>query len=60
VAAGVVAAQAASAVLYGVSPLAPLPLLGTVAVMSLGALVATWVPARRAGLVDPREVISAD
>ena len=59
-AAGVVAARAAGAVLYGVSPLAPLPLVGTVSAMGLAALVATWVPARRAGRVDPREVIAAE
>jgi putative ABC transport system permease protein len=57
---GIGAARAAGALLHGVSPLAPVPLFATVAAMGLAALVATWLPARRVGRVDPREVIAAE
>lgn len=56
---GIVGARAASALLYGVSPLDPVSLVGATAVMGLATIIATWLPARRAGQVDPREVITA-
>ncbi|MFV1988364.1 MAG: hypothetical protein ACC682_13870 [Gemmatimonadota bacterium] len=49
-----------SGVLYGVSPLDPLT-YGTVAIVLTGvALLASYVPARRASRVDPMDAIRAD
>lgn len=56
---GIAGARAAQVLLYGVSPLDPISLLGATSVMAAAALIATWLPARRAGRVDPREVIAA-
>jgi len=42
-----------STLLYGVRPEDPLTLLVTAATLGLVALAATWLPARRAALVDP-------
>jgi predicted permease len=52
-AASVVAARAASSLLFGVEPLDPLSLAGAVAVMGGVAALACWNPARRAARVDP-------
>lgn len=57
---GIAAARGASAILPGVSPLDPFSLAGGLVVMGAAALAATWVPARRAGRIDPREVISTE
>ncbi len=56
---GITGARAAAVLLYGVSPVDPISVAGATAVMAAAALVATWLPARRAGRVDPREVITA-
>ena len=52
--------QALSAILYRVSPLDPLVLGGAVAVLAATAVLATWIPARRATRVDPCTVLRAD
>jgi ABC-type antimicrobial peptide transport system permease subunit len=39
--------------LYGVSPMDPLALAAGVLVLSLIALLACWLPARRAARIDP-------
>jgi predicted permease len=59
---GVVAAgqRQIAPLLFGVSPLDPLVVLLTVAVMSATALVAALGPARRAARTDPLVVIRAD
>jgi predicted permease len=46
--------------LYGVSPLDPLVFLIAVATLSGTALVATWLPANRAALIDPIQALRAE
>ena len=53
VGAGVFGARLASAILYGVSPLDPVALVGAVGVMGVAAFAATFLPARRATKIDP-------
>lgn len=57
---GLAGARAASAVLYGVSPLDPLPVAGALLAMGTATFLATYLPARRVGGIDPREVIADD
>jgi predicted permease len=47
-------------ILYGVSPHDPLTYLCAIALMGMVALVACWVPARRAIHVDPLTALRAD
>jgi predicted permease len=49
-----------SRVLYGISPIDPAMLVGVPAVLSCVALVACWVPARRAARVDPVTAMRAE
>jgi predicted permease len=49
-----------SAVLFGVSPVDPLTYGGVAAGLMSIALVATWVPARRAARVDPMEALRTE
>ncbi len=58
--AGVMAARAARELLYGISPVDPLSIGAGALVMGSAALVATYLPARRAGRIDPTEVIRAE
>jgi predicted permease len=60
VVAAVVVGRVLSAQLYGVSPLDPLVFLTAVATLSGTALVATWLPARRAALTDPIQALRAE
>jgi predicted permease len=46
--------------LFEVGPSDPLVLGGTIAVLVSAALVASWIPARRAARVDPIEALRAD
>jgi ABC-type antimicrobial peptide transport system permease subunit len=46
--------------LYGVDPLDPLTLAATGLVLAAAALLATWLPARRAARVDPAVALRAE
>lgn len=50
-------AQLLSRLLYGVPALDPITFLGVPLVLGAVALVATWIPARRASRMDPCEVL---
>ncbi len=56
VAAGVVAGR----ILFGLAPVEPAALLGGAALFGVVALVATWIPARRAARVDPMVALRAE
>jgi ABC-type antimicrobial peptide transport system permease subunit len=53
-------ARSVEARLYGVTPWDAPSLLFSVSVLSLVALLATWVPARRAARVDPVEALRVE
>ncbi|HUE97359.1 MAG TPA: ABC transporter permease, partial [Longimicrobiaceae bacterium] len=55
--AAVLAARAVAAMLYGVSPLDPVSLLTTPAVLVLGGLAAAALPALRASRTDPSRIL---
>lgn len=57
---GVFGARAARAVLFGVTPVDPMSLGVAVTAMAGAALLASWLPARRAGRVSARDVIAAE
>jgi putative ABC transport system permease protein len=63
VAAGLVGALAATRILrsllYGIGPSDPLTFAAIVATIGVAALVASWLPARRASRVDPTEALRA-
>jgi ABC-type antimicrobial peptide transport system permease subunit len=46
--------------LFGISPRSPVVFGASAAVLTLGSLVATWVPARRAARVDPVEALGGE
>jgi predicted permease len=48
------------ALLYGVAPMDPASLIGVGAVLLGVATVASWIPASRAGRVDPASVLASD
>ncbi len=48
---------AVRSLLYGVSPTDPWVLLASIAVTAAAAILAAWLPARRAGRVDPKEIL---
>src|SRR5678816_675400 len=62
--AGLLGALAATRVLhgllYGVSPTDPVALIGTCALLFVVALIASWLPARRAAALDPMEALRND
>lgn len=59
-AAAMLVTRALHGLLYGVSPTDPLALAGTCAVLLAVAVVASWLPARRAAAVDPMEALRRD
>jgi putative ABC transport system permease protein len=52
-----VASRALGSLLYNVAPLDPIALVGALLTLSLVALMACFLPARRASLVDPIEAL---
>jgi ABC-type antimicrobial peptide transport system permease subunit len=64
IAAGLVGALGATrllhGLLYGVSPTDPVALALTCLVLFVVALVASWLPARRAAALDPMEALRND
>ncbi|NNL30977.1 MAG: ABC transporter permease [Gemmatimonadetes bacterium] len=55
-----IAARGLGALLYEISPRDPLTWVGVTVVVASTSLVATYLPARRATRVDPREVLNAE
>jgi ABC-type antimicrobial peptide transport system permease subunit len=55
-----VAAQLLRSQLCGLSPFDPITYLGIAAILTIAALVATWIPARRATRVDPAIALKGD
>ena len=55
-----VAARFLKSLLYEVAPTDPLTLGGATALLLVFALIASWLPARRAARVDPMEALRAD
>lgn len=51
---------AVASLLYGISPADPVTWAGVVLVVSGASLAATYLPARRATRVDPREVLNSE
>jgi len=49
-----------SALLFGVSPVDPLSMIGAAAVLACVAAIASWVPARRAAALDPAQALRAE
>jgi len=43
--------------LFGIGVVDPVTLLGVIAVLAVAALLACWLPARRAALLDPTEAL---
>ena len=60
VAAGLTAARAMSALLYGVPPWDPLAFVAAGTILTITALGASYLPARRASRVDPASTLAAE
>jgi predicted permease len=56
----VATAKVVSGILYGVGPLDPIAFVVAPAVLSVAALVAMWLPARRATRVNPVQALHAE
>ena len=55
-----VIARFLKAFLYGVAPSDPIALLGAVVTLLLIAALASWLPARRAAMIDPADALRAE
>jgi ABC-type lipoprotein release transport system permease subunit len=53
-------ARTLSTLLFGVTPGDPLTLTGTLALLAAATLAAAYLPARRAGRVDPTSVFASE
>ena len=53
-------AKILSGILYGVGPLDPIAFTVAPLVLTIAALIATWLPARRATQVDPVQALRAE
>jgi putative ABC transport system permease protein len=60
VAGALVLAQVLRSFLFGVEPTDPVTLIGAAALFASVALLACWVPTRRAGTVDPLEALRSE
>jgi ABC-type antimicrobial peptide transport system permease subunit len=49
-----------AAILYGVGALDPLTYVGVALALAASAVLASWLPARRAAAVDPAEALAAE
>ncbi len=57
---GLAASIGISGVLYGISPIEPMAMVGGVVLLLLTTLVASWLPARRASRIDPVRALEAE
>ena len=57
VAASVLALRAMTSLVYGVRPVDPVTLAGTAAILSVVAIAATFLPARRIARIDPTTIL---
>jgi hypothetical protein len=55
-----IAAQLLRGTLYGLSPFDPITYIGIAAILTVAALIATWIPARRATRIDPAVTLRGD
>jgi ABC-type lipoprotein release transport system permease subunit len=46
--------------LYGVSPVDPVSIVVTVALLGTASLLASYIPARRAAKIDPMEALRSE
>lgn len=54
------AAQLLRGTLYGLSPFDPITYIGIASLLTVAALIATWIPARRATRIDPAVTLRGD